>query len=77
MQFLFPPDWLPVSFHPESSRVLTLAERLFGCLYARNDYYMSGCKINHSEVIHLHLYIRQKWPYLAGQARVGLGVRVQ
>jgi hypothetical protein len=25
-----PPDWLPASFHPESSCALTLAERLFG-----------------------------------------------
>jgi hypothetical protein len=35
---------------------------------------MSECKISHSEAIYLHLYIRQKLQYLAGQAHVGLGV---
>jgi hypothetical protein len=70
-----PPDWLPAPFHPESSRALTLAERLFGCLYARNCGCMSGSKISHSEAIYLHLHIRQKWSYLASQARVKVNVR--
>jgi hypothetical protein len=74
---LYPPDWLPVLFHHESSRALTFAERLFRCLYTRNIGCMSGCKISHFDAIYLHLHIRQKWSYLAGQARVGLNVRAQ
>jgi hypothetical protein len=38
---------------------------------------MSGSKISHSEAIYLHLHVCQKWSYLDGQARVGLGVQAQ
>jgi hypothetical protein len=46
----YPSDWLPVPFHPESLRALTLVERLFGCLCARNGGCMSGYKISYSDV---------------------------
>lgn len=65
---LYLPDWISTPFHPEPSRALTFTKRLFGCLYARNG----GCKINRSMAIYLRLHIRQKYPYLAVQARVGL-----
>jgi hypothetical protein len=45
------PDWLPAPLNYESSRALTLAERLFFCIYARNGDCMSGRKISHSKTI--------------------------
>jgi hypothetical protein len=52
---------------------LTLTDRLFDCVYTMNGGYTSGYKISYSKIIYLYLYMRQKWPYLTGQARVGLG----
>jgi hypothetical protein len=67
-----PPDWLLTPIYSELSRVLTLTDRLFGCLYERNGGCMSGRKKSHSKAIYLHLRIRQKWLYLVGRAHVGL-----
>lgn len=70
-------DWLLASFDSESSCALTLVEYLFGYLYARNGGYISECKISYFKVIYLYPQIPQKWPYLANQACVGLGVQAQ
>lgn len=45
------PDWLPAPIYSESSRALTLVERLFGCMYVSNGDYLSRYKISHSKII--------------------------
>jgi hypothetical protein len=62
---------LPVPFRPESSRVLILAKRLFGYLYARNNDCMSVCKINYSKTIYcICTYVRTDriWPGAGNQS---------
>lgn len=74
---LYPPDWLAVPSHLGSLHALTLFEIMFGCLYVEITTCMSGCKINHFDVINLHPLIRSKLSYLASQGGASLHMYAQ